>query len=97
MLKLRLCKINSRYFLQAYPTREVINAHAQIPGKSAITFILTNGMGGGGADRETEKGGLKNEEEKDKVITTLISTQFPLPSRRDAGVHCPVYINFVSP
>ena len=53
--------------------------------------------GGAGADRETEKEGRKNEEEKDKVITALISTQFPLPSRRDAGVHCPVYINFVSP
>ena len=50
--------------MQAYPTREVINAHAQIPGKSAITFILTNGMGGGGQTEKQRKRGVKMKKRK---------------------------------
>ena len=73
--------------MQAYPTRELINAHAQFPGKTAKTFKLTNDMGqwrGGGRERERERERRKNEEIKEKIINFLISTLFPQPSRKES-------------
>ena len=48
--------------MQPYPTRELINTHAQLPGKSAKMFMFSNDMDGW-VDRERER---ERERQRDR-------------------------------